>query len=206
MYRVECPSCGKPYDAEKARDCQCLQPVRSFQCPNCAACFCNAPKSFIDGFWKNATQAMWERRRARGSETAATAKPVDETAKPVDAAVKTVLFADDDATSRAIARRVVESLGYAVVLASDGEEALDLARQYRPELIITDALMPRLDGREMARTIRQEYPDTKIVVITSVYKDPRYKHEALRNFGVDDFLTKPIAPGDLRAIVQKYVG
>lgn len=199
MYRVECPSCGKPYDAEKASDCHCLHPVRSFQCPHCAACFCNAPKSFIDGFWKNATPAMWERRRARA------AQQVSPTATPHDATSKTILFADDDATSRAIAKRVVESLGYAVVLASNGEEALDLARQYRPELIITDALMPRLDGREMAKTIRQEYPAAKIVVITSVYKDPRYKHEALRNFGVDDFLTKPIAPGDLRAIVQKYL-
>lgn len=200
MYRVQCPSCGKPYDAEKAADCHCLQPVRTVQCPHCAACLCNAPNGFGDTFWRHATPAMWERRRAR------TPGEADPAARPVDAAAKTVLFADDDATSRAIARRVVESLGYQVVLAGNGEEALDLARQYKPELIITDALMPRLDGRDMAKTIKEEYPATKIVVITSVYKDPRYKHEAYRTFGVDDFLTKPIAPGDLRAVVQKHLG
>lgn len=116
-----------------------------------------------------------------------------------------VLFADDDPTGRAIATRVIESLGFGVVVASNGEEALAVAREHRPQLIVTDALMPKLDGREMGRIVKSELPDTKVVVITSVYKDPRYKHEAFKSFAVDEYLTKPINPAALRALVEKHL-
>lgn len=201
MYRVTCPSCGKAYDAEKAADCHCLQPMRTVQCPHCAACLCNQGKDVFDEFWRNAPPELRARRRA-----AAPAVFSDENEPPETITHPMVMFADDDPTGRAIAKRVVASLGYGVALAKNGEEALAIARLYRPELIITDALMPRLDGREMGRLIKKESPDTKVVVITSVYKDPRYKYEAFRTFGIDEFLTKPINPGDLRAVVQKYLG
>lgn len=116
-----------------------------------------------------------------------------------------VLFADDDPTGRVIATRVIQSLGYGVVVAANGEQALAMARHYQPELIITDALMPRLDGREMSRTIRTELPRTRIVVITSVYKDRRYVAEAIREFGVDDYMTKPVKPAALREVVMRYL-
>jgi CheY-like chemotaxis protein len=199
MYRIQCRSCSRPYDAEKAADCSCLQPVRSVRCPHCAACSCTAPKAFRDAFWRDATPALWERRRATLEDTGAPQHTNLDGTRPI------VLFADDDATGRVIARRVVASLGYDIALAENGLEALELARRYKPELIITDALMPHLDGREMGRLFKLENPSTKVVVITSVYKDPRYKYEAFRNFGADEFLTKPVNPGELRAIIQKYL-
>lgn len=116
-----------------------------------------------------------------------------------------VLFADDDPTGRAIAARVISALGYGVAVAEDGQQALEIARSYKPDLIITDAFMPRLDGREMGRTIKRELPATKVVVITSVYKDPRYKHEALRDFQVDAYLHKPVNPTELRTTVRKFL-
>jgi len=195
MYRVNCISCGRPFDALKAPECSCLQPVRSYRCPNCAACFCKDEKK-LDEFWRNAPQEMWQRRR---TQTAPESTTSAELKRPL------VLFADDDATGRAIAARVIASLGYGVITASNGEEALGLAREHHPELIITDALMPRLDGREMARTIKFELPETKIVVITSVYKDARYKHEAMRDFQVDEYLPKPVDPKALREVLTKYL-
>ncbi len=193
MYRVECSSCGKPFDAEKAQDCNCLQPMRSVRCPNCAACFCKN-KQKLDDFWRKAPAELHQRRRSTSPPS-----PEASLKRPL------VLFADDDPTGRAIATRVIQSAGYGVIVAADGEEALALAREYLPELIITDALMPRLDGREMARTIKTELPSTKIVVITSVYKDLRYKTEAFRNFAVDEYLAKPINPAQLRELVMRYV-
>lgn len=197
MYRVSCPTCGKDYDALKATDCSCIQPVRSVRCTNCAACLCQH-KERLDRFWREAPAELRQRLR----------EPVAAAVTPTRAAGRTptVLFADDDPTGRVIATRVIESLGFAVVVAADGEEALALAREHRPRLIITDAFMPRLDGREMGRIVKQELPGTKVVVITSVYKDPRYKHEALRDFAVDDYLPKPINPAALRALVQKHLG
>lgn len=200
MYRVTCPSCGKPYDATKAMECNCLQPVRSYRCPNCAACFCSSQET-LDTFWRDAPPEMWQRRRTR---TEASPAAINETPDTVKRPL--VLFADDDPTGRAIATRVIQSLGYGCVVAVNGEEALAMAREYTPELIITDALMPRLDGREMGRIIKAERPATKVVVITSVYKDPRYKYEAMKDFAVDDYLPKPVKPAELRQVVTKHLG
>jgi len=116
-----------------------------------------------------------------------------------------VLFADDDPTGRAIATRVIRTMSLGIITAANGEEALELARFHKPELIVTDAFMPRLDGREVSRIVRQEMPETKIVLITSVYKDSRYRSEAIRDFGVDEYLTKPINPAQLRQIVSRYL-
>lgn len=200
MYRITCPSCGKLYDALKSADCTCLQPVRSFLCPHCASCFCSAPTAFHRQFWRDAPPELAQRRRA-GQERlgqAPTAADLPE-GKPI------VLFADDDATGRAIARQVIRNLGFGVIIAEDGEAALSLARQYKPELIITDALMPRRDGRDLARIVKEELPATKIIVITSVYKDPRYKHEAMSRFAVDEYLAKPVKPAELRTLINKYL-
>jgi len=201
MYIVNCHRCRIPFDAEIAAECDCLQPVRSYRCPSCSVCFCEAGQRYFDNFWRNASPATWERRRAARPR----AMPADVNEPPETIQRPVVLFADDDPVGRLIARQVIGALGYGVIAASDGRQALDLARRYEPALIITDALMPLLDGREMSRVVKQERPATKIVVITSVYKDARYKHEALRSFHVDEYLQKPIKPEDLKKVVAKYL-
>lgn len=199
MYRVHCASCGKPFDAERAAECSCLQPVRSFRCPHCAACFCNAGNDALKEFWRNAPPEVWKRRNSSVPRRDVASPEPEEIQRPM------VLFADDDPVGRAIAFQVVRSLGFGIAVAENGDAALEMARRYKPELIVTDALMPRLDGRELSRIIKDELPSTKVVVITSVYKDPRYKHEALKNFAVDDYLNKPVSPAELRKVVQKHV-
>jgi len=194
MYRVECISCGKAFDAEAAPSCNCLQPVRSVRCPNCASCFCRDEK--LDEFWRNAPSSLWARRREKPEAPIASDAPLK---RPL------VLFADDDPTGRAIATRVIQSLGFGVIVAAQGEEALAKAREHQPELIITDAMMPRLDGREMGRIVKSELPSTKVVVITSVYKDARYKSEAMSKFAVDDYLKKPVNPTELRDVILKHL-
>lgn len=197
MYRVVCQGCGKPYNAETASECDCLHPVRSLRCPNCAACFCSAGPDALREFWRHAPPAVWKRRFTPAE------LQVDASEPEADRSV--VLFADDDPIARAIASRVIRAAGYGVVVAENGKEALEMARQYSPELVITDALMPGLDGREVGRTIKKEMPRTKLVIITSVYKDPRYKHEAYRDFGADDYLNKPVSPAQLRELLRKHL-
>lgn len=198
MYRVTCISCGKPYDAERAQECSCLHPVRSFRCPHCAACLCAAGSGALSKFWRDVPPELWQRRMAKTQ--AAPAPPTEE-----DVPRPMVLFADDDPVGRQIAMQVIRSLGFGVIVAENGDAALDLARRYQPELIVTDAMMPRLDGRELSRLVKQDLPATRVVIITSVYKDARYKSEAFRNFAVDDYLNKPISPADLRAVVIKHL-
>jgi CheY-like chemotaxis protein len=107
-----------------------------------------------------------------------------------------------------VATRVVESHGYSVVLATNGEEGLELARRYQPDLVLTDALMPKLDGREMSRRLKED-PETasvKVVVMTALYTSAKYKTEGTRVFRVDDYLAKPLAVDDLRALLAKHLG
>lgn len=196
VYKVDCPTCGRPFDAMKALDCDCLETMRSFRCPNCAACFCKAPQSFKSAFWAQAPRELVERRKQQPPPTGTHQQIVT---RPL------VLFAEDDATARSIARRVIGNLKRGIITAKDGEEALRLTREFWPDLVITDALMPKLDGREAARAIKSELPDTRVIVITSVYKGARYKSEALGHFGVDEYLTKPVSPPELRAAIQKHI-
>ena len=200
VYKVVCPSCGRPYDAMRAMDCDCLETVRSFRCPHCAACFCKAPQSFKSIFWAGAPRDLVERRKQQPSlDVDAAPAPPEQIVRPL------VLFAEDDPTARAIAKRVIEAMRSTVITAKDGEEALHLAREYTPDLVITDALMPRIDGREVARIIKAEMPTTRVVVITGVYKDRRYRDEAMYKFKVDDYIAKPVTPAELRDIIERFL-
>lgn len=182
-----------------AAACDCIDQARSLRCPNCAACFCRAPQAYKTAFWAKAPRELYARVRAPLNE--------DEGRNPAPADVKRplVLFADDDASGRAIARRVIWAAGHGVIIAKNGEEALRLALDYAPDLVIADAFMPGMDGRELARALKSELPSTKIVVISGVYKDARYKNEAMRQFDVDDFVAKPLSPTDLRAILSRHL-
>ena len=204
MYLVTCLSCATTYDATQVPECSCLQPVRSFACPTCGGCFCKAGSSVLEKFWRNAPAELWQKRRERNSRNRYTGAQTTESPETISRPM--VLFADDDPVGRLIATTVIRALGYGIAVAENGEQALKMALEYHPELIITDALMPRLDGREMSRIVKQELPNTKVVVITSVYKDARYKYEAMREFFVDEFLRKPVNPEELRATIEKYVG
>jgi DNA-binding response OmpR family regulator len=62
-----------------------------------------------------------------------------------------------------------------------------------------------MDGREMARLIREKLPSARIVVMTSVYKSPQHKYEALHNFGADDYLIKPIRSKVLADVLQRFL-
>jgi len=74
--------------------------------------------------------------------------PPDEVGRPL------VLLVDDKPEIREVAIRVIEILGYGLVVAKNGEEGLELAARYQPELVLTDAMMPQLDGWEMGLRIK----------------------------------------------------
>ncbi len=107
--------------------------------------------AFKQKFWAGAPPEMRARRQAERNQPAG-AKPTplpDELRRPL------VLLVDDETIIPRVATRVIEGLGYGVLVATNGEQGLELARVYRPELVLTDALMPKLDGREMGRRIKE---------------------------------------------------
>ncbi len=110
-----------------------------------------------------------------------------------------VLIVDDDASMRALVRKVLETVGHQVLEAADGRVGMEMALEFQPQLMIVDWIMPEMSGLELTRALRQ----TKIgrgiymLIMTSLDDDDRLI-EAFEN-GVDDFMNKPINPRVLAA-------
>ncbi len=102
------------------------------------------------------------------------------------------LLVEDFEDSRFMMRRLLEIAGYNVLEASDGEQAVELAIQNRPELILMDLSLPKLDGLAATRKIRQHQDMRQVpIVAVSAHDSPESRSEAL-DAGCDDYVTKPI--------------
>ncbi len=111
-----------------------------------------------------------------------------------------LLIVDDEVDLLAELKPLLERSGYEVVTASDGQQALDLAPREKPDLIILDVLMPRLDGRETLRRLRRGNDWTPVILLTQV-GTPAERALSLQE-GADDYLNKPFEPLELMARVQ----
>jgi CheY-like chemotaxis protein len=203
-YEVACFTCRAPYNAVDADWCSCLAKERSLVCTNCLACFCKAPPAYKERFWVEAPPRLFERktteaRRQDGSLAPNPAK--DEVTRPL------VLTVEDDEEIQTIVQRVCSNLGYGFIWANNGQDGLELAREYRPNMILSDAFMPKLDGREMCRILKEEPigADMRMVVMTGLYTDTKYRSEAVKRFHVDDYIAKPVAITDLINLLQKHL-
>jgi CheY-like chemotaxis protein len=119
--------------------------------------------------------------------------------------MKKVLVADDKATSRELVRTVLEKIGYAVVEASDGIEALKYARESKPDLIILDLHMPGLDGFGVIAELRRdrEFAATPVMALTaSAMQGDR---ERALSAGFTGYLSKPIQLRMLRSEVKRLL-
>jgi CheY-like chemotaxis protein len=120
--------------------------------------------------------------------------------------MKTVLVADDKATSRELVRIALEHSGYVVHEASDGGEALNSARDLHPDLIILDLHMPGLDGFGVIKELRldAELAATPVMALTASAMEGD-KERAL-SFGFTSYLAKPIRLSRLREEVKRLLG
>ncbi|GAB3561062.1 diguanylate cyclase [Arthrobacter alkaliphilus] len=105
-----------------------------------------------------------------------------------------VLVADDDFGSRLVAEAAVEQSGHECIVAADGSSAWELYRHHRPQVVVTDLMMPGLNGLELCRAIRSAEEDsyTYLVLVTS--KDSREDVVAGMEAGADDYVAKPLDP------------
>ncbi len=112
--------------------------------------------------------------------------------------MQTILIVDDEPRIAQIARDYLERAGYATVVAGDGASALDLAASRRPDLVVLDLGLPRLDGYAVARALR-ERSAVPIIMLTARVDEA----DRLRGFevGADDYVTKPFSPRELVARV-----
>ena len=112
---------------------------------------------------------------------------------------QTVLVVDDDANVVELTRLYLERDGYRVVSASDGALGLALARDEQPSLVVLDVMLPRVNGLDVCRTLRQESGVPIIMLTARVEEDDRL---AGLDLGADDYVTKPFSPRELAARVR----
>jgi two-component system, cell cycle response regulator DivK len=116
----------------------------------------------------------------------------------------TVLVADDNEVAQRLCKRVLEKAGYAVLIAGDGLQAVDIALKQRPAMILMDVAMPGIDGLEAMKRIKTEVP-TMPIVIASAHSMASDRERFLAA-GADNVLSKPFRLADLVAIVQALTG
>ena len=116
-----------------------------------------------------------------------------------------ILVVDDNPENRAIFTARLEAHGYEVLTAEDGEAALEVARQRRPDLILLDIMMPKIDGIEVCRQLKQDpnFPFTPIVLVTAK-SDPKDVVAGLEA-GAEEYLTKPVDQTALIARVRSML-
>jgi two-component system, OmpR family, response regulator MprA len=108
-----------------------------------------------------------------------------------------ILVADDDPAVRESLRRSLAFNGYDVVTANDGQEALELIAADRPDAVVLDLMMPRLDGLQACRTLRSQGDDLPVLMLTA--RDGVADRVAGLDAGADDYLPKPFALEELLA-------
>lgn len=117
----------------------------------------------------------------------------------------TVLLVDDEEAITASLAPYLERCGFQVRVASDGEAALSLYREARPDIVVSDVLMPGIDGRELVRRLRAGEHWTPVILLTKV--DESFERAAALDEGADDYLGKPFDPPELvsriRAVLRR---
>jgi CheY-like chemotaxis protein len=119
---------------------------------------------------------------------------------------KTILLVEDTEDNRFMMRRLLEMSGYAVIEATNGEEAVQLAESERPQLILMDLSLPVIDGLAATRAIRKldGFKETPIVAV-SAHDTSDFQSEALAA-GCNSYITKPIDFSELEALIARLLG
>jgi len=118
----------------------------------------------------------------------------------------TVLVVDDDPVIQKLLQVNFEMEGYSVMTASDGLEGLERARAERPDVIICDIMMPRMDGLEVTRALKGDPETAGIPILLLSAKAQQADVAAGQASGADDYVTKPFDPLDLLQRVAGLLG
>jgi len=113
-----------------------------------------------------------------------------------------ILVVDDEESMLDVIRYSLEKAGYQVCAAADGEEALRLAREQKPDLVVLDVMLPKMDGYEVCKIMCVEM-GMPIIMLTA--KDEEFDKVIGLEVGADDYVTKPFSPRELVARVRAHL-
>ena len=118
-------------------------------------------------------------------------------------ATKHILIADDDLLVQKTLNFSLEEAGYTVGLAKNGQEALRYIEARSPSAVLLDVFMPESDGLEALLTVKKQFPDVKVIVMSGGGIKGHYEFLSMaKKFGADDVLRKPIHARDLMAMLE----
>ena len=106
-----------------------------------------------------------------------------------------VLLVEDEESIRKFVKINLEREGYIIFEAGSGEDGIEIARRERPDIIVLNIMLPGIDGFEVCRTLRGEFPSLGIIMLTAKAED--YDKIMGLQYGTDDYLTKPFNPTEL---------
>lgn len=122
------------------------------------------------------------------------------------AMLKKVLVVDDEQSIVTLLQYNLEQSGFFVITAFDGEEAIQVAEAEKPDFIILDLMLPKLDGIEVCKLLRQKKVDVPILMLTA--KDDELDKILGLELGADDYMTKPFSPREviarIKAILRRF--
>lgn len=120
---------------------------------------------------------------------------------------KTILVVDDEIHIVQIVKFNLEKRGgYTVLTGKNGEEGLALAKEHKPDLILSDVMMPKMSGFEFCQELRKDETIKKVPFIILTAKGQESDVETGKNIGADDYITKPFSPRALLAKVGEILG
>ena len=114
-----------------------------------------------------------------------------------------ILVAEDNAVTRRLLRRILERLGHEVITAPDGHDAWERFQSNDIRVVISDWMMPRMDGLDLCRRIRSDYDHQYVYIVILTAKDQKEDLVEVFDAGADDYITKPFDPEELRASLTK---
>ncbi len=120
--------------------------------------------------------------------------------------MKTVLIADDQRSLRLLLRATLGRGGFRVLEAADGAEAVETARRERPDLVLLDVGMPRLDGLAACRMLKADPATANIPILMLTARAQQADRDEGIEAGADAYFTKPFKPSELQAIVSQAIG
>jgi len=120
---------------------------------------------------------------------------------------KKVLVVDFDQESLRFLSRLLRDEGFEVMTAVDGYAGMDRYKTDRPDLVITEAMLPKLHGFELCeRIVKSAVVHSPVIIVTGVYRDAAYKTEALHTFGASAYFEKPLDIDEFLSSVRKLLG
>jgi len=116
-----------------------------------------------------------------------------------------ILIVDDEQTIRSLVRRFLSDK-FAILEASDGEEAVDMARKHKPALILMDIMMPNVDGYRACSTIKTDQSTKRIPVVMLTGVGYELNKKLAKEVGADGYITKPFTLETLLDTISKFLG